>query len=134
MIHGIGADIVDIARIEKALAHNGEAFITRVYHPEEIAEAQRRYGDAIEKAVAFYAKRFAAKEAVAKALGTRIGEWVTAKDVYVVSAKNRRPSVQLMPEAETRVCQELGCSILKWQISLSDERDYALAYVMLEIA
>ena len=89
----IGTDIVDIARIEKILSHRGEAFLKRFLHPEEIGMIRK-----VETAAGFWA----AKEAVAKALGCGIGKSLSFHDIIISKDKNGAPSFQLSKEAQKR--------------------------------
>ena len=111
MIIGIGTDIVDIRRIEKLIEESGERFIAKIFNEEEKGEG-----------AAHYAKRFAAKEAVAKALGTGIGSNVSFKDIVITNDENGAPKVQVKGQ---------GLKV-KVHISLSDEYPYALAYAVAE--
>ncbi len=88
MILGIGNDLCDIRRIEKTLHRYGDRFLKRVFTDEERARAFRRAGPA-----STLAKRFAAKEAFSKALGTGFREGVHLKDIGVVNAPSGRPSI-----------------------------------------
>ena len=90
MIIGIGSDIVDVRRIAKAIERHGERFLGRIYTPAERAKAERR-ANRIET----YAKRFAAKEACAKALGTGFWRGVFWRDLGVVNLPGGKPSMQL---------------------------------------
>jgi holo-[acyl-carrier protein] synthase len=121
-MRGIGTDIVAIARIERALARHGARFAARILRPEELAA----FASAARPA-AWLAKRFAAKEALAKALGTGIGA-VSWQDFSVLSGESGAPVARCHGRAQD-VLAELGVRDI-W-ISLSDERDYALAFAVL---
>ena len=125
MIIGVGTDIVEIKRISASIERLGAKFIKRILTPSEqeqyYAIAQR------EKADAFVAKRFAAKEAAVKAMGTGIGSGVSFQHFCV---KNR-PSGQPYLEVDEVIENKLGESA-SWFLSLSDEQHYALAFVTLE--
>ena len=95
MIIGIGTDIIDIRRIEKVLARHGARFLKRVFTEEERAYAERRP----RNFAATLAKRFAAKEACAKALGTGLGQGVSWQDIGVVRGKFGPPSLKLKGKA-----------------------------------
>lgn len=123
MIVGIGTDIVAIARIQKALERNGEAFARRILTESELAVFQAR-----KSAIIYLASRFAAKEAAAKALGTGIGK-VSFQDLEIRSLKTGAPQLVFYGEA-LRLQRALG--ITRLHISLSDEREYAQAFVILE--
>src|SRR4051812_49727640 len=90
MIIGIGSDITDIRRIEKVIERHGERFLARIFTDTERARAERR-----AKSVETYAKRFAAKEACAKALGTGIRRGVWRRDMGVVNLPSGRPTMKL---------------------------------------
>src|SRR5438477_4828033 len=90
MILGLGNDIVDIRRIEKALDRYGERFLARVFTATERTKSEARLGR-----VASYAKRFAAKEACAKALGTGFRKGVFWRDMGVVNLRSGRPTMVL---------------------------------------
>jgi holo-[acyl-carrier protein] synthase len=98
MILGLGSDLIDIRRIEKTLERHGERFIARIFTPVERAAAERR----VTKA-ATYAKRFAAKEACAKALGTGFKAGVFWRDLGVVNLPGGRPTLQLTGGAAERL-------------------------------
>ena len=90
MILGIGSDIVDVRRIARVIERHGERFLARVYTATERAKADRR-----AKRMETYAKRFAAKEACAKALGTGFRQGVFWRDMGVVNLPSGRPTLEL---------------------------------------
>ncbi|MBX6426360.1 MAG: holo-ACP synthase [Variibacter sp.] len=98
MIIGIGSDLIDIRRIERVLERHGERFVARVFTEAEQARAERRRDRA-----ATYAKRFAAKEACAKALGTGLRAGVFWRDMGVVNQRSGRPTMQLTGGALKRL-------------------------------
>jgi holo-[acyl-carrier protein] synthase len=98
MILGIGIDLVDIRRIEKAIERHGERFIDRVFTAVERAKAEAR-----ANRIDTYAKRFAAKEACAKALGTGFRRGVFLRDIGVVNLKSGRPTLELTGGALQRL-------------------------------
>jgi holo-[acyl-carrier protein] synthase len=100
MIIGIGNDIIDIRRIEKTLARYGDRFLQRVFTDIERAKSDRR-----AKRAASYAKRFAAKEACAKALGTGLRRGVYWRDMGVVNLPSGRPTLKLTGGAAARLAQ-----------------------------
>ena len=122
MVIAIGTDIVEIARIAEALERQGERFIDRILTVSE----KTLYNQS--KSVSFVAKRFAAKEAVAKALGTGIGRGVSFQDIVISNNAKGAPLVELSNGAAD-VMRELGGA--RMLLSLSDERHYALAYAVL---
>src|ERR1700722_17642755 len=98
MIIGIGSDIVDIRRIEQTIARFGERFLDRIYTP-----AERRKAESRTAAAATYAKRFAAKEACAKALGTGFRNGVFFRDLGVVNLPGGKPTLALTGGAAQRL-------------------------------
>ena len=98
MILGIGTDLVDVERIEKVIERHGERFFARIFTPAERARAERRANPA-----ATYAKRFAAKEACAKALGTGLRNGVFWRDIGVVNLPSGRPTLKLSGGALARL-------------------------------
>ncbi len=122
MVIAIGTDIVEIARIAEVLERQGERFIDRILTVSE----KTLYNQS--KSVSFVAKRFAAKEAVAKALGTGIGRGVSFQDIVISNNAKGAPLVELSNGAAD-VMRELGGA--RMLLSLSDERHYALAHAVL---
>jgi holo-[acyl-carrier protein] synthase len=128
VIIGIGSDITDIRRIEKSLARFGERFTQRVFTDIERARAERKAGPANT-----YAKRFAAKEACAKALGTGMRRGVFWRDMGVVNARSGQPTMALTGGAAARLAEitpEGHAAII--HLTLSDEPPYAQAFVVIE--
>lgn len=131
MIIGFGIDMVDIGRIEKMLAEHGERFIERCFTQEERAYAEKRHESG--RSVEAYAKRFAAKEACAKALGCGIDEGVYLKDIGVVNDENGAPSLVLTGGALVRLKSITPeGSHAKIHVSLTDEPPLAQAQVIIE--
>ena len=126
MIVAIGIDLVEIARLEMVLARRGERFRSRVFTDGEISYCERRASAA---KFASYAARFAAKEAVMKALGTGWSDGVGWKDVEVVNELSGAPSIQLHGRALERM-REIGAS--RVHLSLSHSGDLAVAQAVLE--
>ena len=127
MIIGIGTDIVDIDRIRQTLAEQGMRFIERCF-----AEHERKYAPDHPAAAAHYAKRFAAKEAVAKALGTGIRDGIYLKDITVENDAAGAPRLRLYNAALQYLegMAPKGAKVM--HLSLSDERGHALAFVIIE--
>src|ERR1043166_827149 len=101
MIIGIGSDLIDITRVAKVIERHGERFLDRIFTDAERAKAERRAKNE-KMVVATYAKRFAAKEACSKALGTGIRRGVWWKDMGVVNLPGGRPTMQLTGGALAR--------------------------------
>lgn len=123
MALAIGTDIVEIERIAAILERQGNKFIQRI-----LCESERQEYNRLNQSVAFVAKRFAAKEAVAKALGTGIGRGVSFQDILIVNNEFGAPGAELSGGA-LQVMESLGGS--RMLLSLADERQYALAYAVL---
>jgi holo-[acyl-carrier protein] synthase len=121
MTKAIGTDIVEIKRIADALERQGDKFVQRILTASEIEEYQAR-----GNSVAFLAKRFAAKEAIAKALGTGIGRGISFQQLVTSNNLEGAPEVELQDTAAQRLTEIGGTKVL---LSLSDEKNYALAYV-----
>jgi holo-[acyl-carrier protein] synthase len=131
VILGIGSDLIDIRRVEKVLARHGERFIRRCFTEAEIARAERRRGAGTH--IATYAKRFAAKEACAKALGTGFSQGVFMKDIGVVNDRNGKPTIKLTGGARARLDQLAPPeSDARLHLTLTDEPPLAKALVMIE--
>ena len=124
MIAGIGTDIVSVARITRALERNGERFTDKVLAPVEQEVCAR-----LSRRGAYVAKRFAAKEAFFKALGEPPGAANTWHQLAVVNQADGRPCLEFGPLLMGLLRQR---GIVRWHVSLSDEHDYALAYIVLE--
>lgn len=127
MILGLGSDLIDIRRIEKSLDRFGDRFIQRLFTTTEQRKSESRAGR-----VASYAKRFAAKEACAKALGTGLRKGVFWIDMGVVNLPSGQPTMELKNGALARLHSMLP-SGKKPQIHLSitDEYPYAQAIVII---
>ena len=127
MIIGLGSDLVDIRRIERVLERHGERFTHRVF-----TEAERRKAEARATRAATYAKRFAAKEACAKALGTGFRRGVFFRDMGVVNMPSGRPTLVLAGGA-LRQLQRItpeGCEA-RIDLSLTDDFPLAQAVVII---
>ncbi|MDX2350054.1 MAG: holo-ACP synthase [Porticoccus sp.] len=122
MISGIGTDIVQIARIKDVLERRGRFFAVRILCPSEIAIFDNK-----KQPEAYLAKRYAAKEAASKALGTGIGT-ISWQDIEVSNDSAGAPLLTLTGAAHARMV-EMGAS--KVLVSLSDERDFVVAFVTL---
>lgn len=111
-IIGIGTDICQITRIEKLLAKNGDKFVNRILTP-----AEKKH----EITFAYIAKRYAAKEACAKALGLGIGANLSFQDMEISNTENGKPLLNVKNKPG-----------INFHISISDEKDYAIAMVVAE--
>lgn len=125
MILGIGTDLVEVARIHAALERHGARLIDRLLGPEE---RDRLPKNSRAAQAAWLAKRFATKEAVAKALGTGFRDGLRLSDIQTRHNGQGRPEVVLGGRARERFEQLGGGEI---SLSVSDERSYALAFVVI---
>jgi holo-[acyl-carrier protein] synthase len=127
MILGIGSDISDARRVARVIERHGERFLDRIFTPIERAKADRR-----RNRVETYAKRFAAKEACAKALGTGIRSGVWWRDMGVVNLPSGRPTMALTGGAQKRL-QALTPAGYEARIDLTitDEGPMAHAFVVI---
>ena len=128
MILGIGSDLCDIRRIEKALARHGERFTHRVFTEGERARCDRRKARAEG-----YARRFAAKEACSKALGTGLSDGVFWRDMEVVNLPSGQPTLHLTGGAAERLAAMLPPGhTARLHVSLTDDPPLAQAFVIIE--
>ncbi len=118
-IFGIGIDVVEVERIASAIERHGEPFLTKLFTPDE-----RTYCDAQKKPALHYAARFAAKEAVSKALGTGIGGQAGWLDLEITRDPSGAPKLSLQGNAADFAKKN---SISEIQISLTHAREYAAA-------
>jgi holo-[acyl-carrier protein] synthase len=133
MIIGIGTDITAIARIEKVLAEHGGRFVARCYSAEERARVESAAAGDAKRLAAGYAKRWAAKEACAKALGLGIRDNVFLKDIAVINDSMGAPQLALSGGAKERLTQITPRGMTPFiHISLSDEAETALAFVVID--
>ncbi|MEX0591438.1 MAG: holo-ACP synthase [Xanthobacteraceae bacterium] len=129
MIIGMGSDITDIRRIEKVIGRHGDRFLDRIFTEAERARAERR-----AHPMATYAKRFAAKEACAKALGTGMRRGVWWRDMGVINLSSGRPTMQLTGGALRRLeaITPEGCQA-RIDLTISDEWPLAQAIVVISV-
>lgn len=123
MIHGIGTDIVAVARLRSLLDRHGELALKKL-----LAASERQDFDVAPDKGRFLAKRFAAKEAFAKALGTGLRAPVTLPSIAIVHDASGKPDFAYSGELSCLVAEQR----LAAHLSISDEADYAVAYVILE--
>ena len=128
MIIGIGSDLIDIRRVEATLARHGTRFEARVF-----TDVERRKSNGRTLRAASYAKRFAAKEACAKALGTGMRADVYWRDMGVVNLRSGQPTMALTGHAAEHLARLTPAGHeAKIHLTLSDEHPYALAFVVIE--
>ena len=128
MIIGIGNDIIDIRHIEATLERFGDRFVQRIFTPVEQAKSDRR-----RLRAASYAKRFAAKEACSKALGTGLRRGVYWRDMGVANLASGKPTMQLTNGAQTRL-DEITPAGMQAQIDLTITDDFPLAQAIVIIS
>jgi len=132
MIIGIGSDLIDIRRIAKVIERHGERFLDRIFTEAERAKAERR-AKSEKMVVATYAKRFAAKEACSKALGTGIRRGVWWRDMGVINLPGGRPTMELTGGARERLAV-LTPEGHEARIDLSITDDWPLAQAFIVIS
>lgn len=128
MIYGIGTDIIRISRIEAALARHGDRFAEKVLGPEELEKYHRRKAKVEARGVRFLATRFAAKEAFSKAIGLGMRMPMTWRSMQTLNAPGGKP-VPVTAGALKEFMEQNG---LAAQVSITDEADYAVAFVIVE--
>ena len=129
MIFGVGTDIIDVRRIEAALARHGERFALRVLGPAELPVWRERGARQPKRGVRYLATRFCAKEAFAKAVGLGLHTPMSWRACEIVNAPGGQPQIRLHG-ALRDWCSARGLQV---QLSLSDETDYATAFVVVSI-
>ena len=124
MIYGLGIDIIDIRRIKRVIDIYGDKFKFKCFHLDEIKKSENKF-NSIES----YAKRYAAKEACAKALGTGLARGVFWKDIEVINNQYGKPFIKLHGKAKEIFKNMNTNSNMQIEVSLSDEKKYAIANV-----
>jgi holo-[acyl-carrier protein] synthase len=128
MIIGVGSDLCDIRRVEETLERYGERFIARCF-----TEIERRKSEGRKDRAASYAKRFAAKEACAKALGTGLRRGVFWRDMGVVNLPSGQPTMRLTGGASTRLSAITPAGWVPFiHLTITDEHPLAQAFVVIE--
>src|SRR6202000_1943225 len=128
MIIGLGSDLIDVRRIEKTIARHGERFINRIFTDIELAKSDKR-----AQRAASYAKRFAAKEACSKALGTGLNKGVYWRDMGVVNLPGGKPTMKLTGGALARL-EAITPAGYTAVIDLSIPDDFPLAQAIVIIS
>ena len=125
-IYGIGTDIVNIERIKNSLKN--KEFINRIFNEKEILKCKK-----INKSINCYAKRFAAKEAFSKALGTGISRGVNFNEIVILNKKSGKPYINIIGQTKKTLNKRFKKKKSKISLSLSDEKKYAVAFVTISI-
>ncbi len=125
-IFGIGTDIVNIKRIENSLKRRGSSFKKKIFSKKEIL-----YCDKKKNPHSYYAKRFAAKEAFSKALGTGIRKGISLKNIEVSNNIYGKPSIKLDKKLDQYLKKKIKTKIYDIHLSLSDDKPWAQATVII---
>jgi holo-[acyl-carrier protein] synthase len=126
-IYGIGTDIVNISRI-KAMLKKNKNFKNRIFSSMEI-----KHCEAKSNKIASYAKRFAAKEAFSKALGTGISNGINFNEIIVSNIKSGKPNIKLLGKTKKKVNKVIKKNKFNIFLSLSDDKPFALATVVISL-
>ncbi len=125
-IYGIGTDIANIQRIKKSIKNKN--FVYRLFNKIEIKKCNNQFNKAN-----CYAKRFAAKEAFSKALGTGISKGINFDEIIVHNIKTGKPKIKLLGNTKKKVIKLLKKKNIKIFVSLSDDKPFAVATVVISI-
>ena len=125
-IFGIGTDIVSVERVKKSIKNKN--FLKRLFNEREIAKC-----NGISNSPNCYAKRFAAKEAFSKALGTGISNGINFNEIVILNKKSGKPYISLIGKTNKTLKKKFKHKKLKISLSLSDEMKYAVAFVTISI-
>ena len=128
MIFGVGTDICDVRRIAATLARRGERFAERVLGPREIEVFRERLAKVPARGISYLATRFSAKEAFSKAVGMGMRSPMTWRACEIVNAPGGKPLIRL----HGALADWFAERHLQAQVSLSDETDYAVSFVIIE--
>ncbi len=135
MIIGIGSDIINIDSIAGLHEKFGENFLEKIFTINEVSAAGRYNKTENQKAIfAHYAKRFAAKEAFAKALGFGIGSEINFLDIEVKNDANGKPNIEITQKITDLLSQKSSAKNFIVHLTLSDDAPYATAFVVVEAA
>ena len=133
MIVGIGCDLANINRFEKALAKFGGRFVNRAFSEREKAELARRERMSPKEHACAAATRFAAKEACTKALGTGFRDGIFMRDIEIVHQPSGKPELYLQNGARRRLEEICGGAAFKIHVTMTDDYPWAQAFVIIEI-
>ena len=125
-IFGIGTDIIQVDRIKKNLKKKG--FVNRIFSKKEIAKCKK-----ISNSSNCFAKRFAAKEAFSKALGTGISRGINFNEILILNKKSGKPYISLIGQTKKIFNSKVKNKKTKIALSVSDEKKYAVAFVTISI-
>ena len=125
-IFGIGTDIISIDRIKNSLKNKN--FIKRVYNEKEIFKCKK-----LSTSINCFAKRFAAKEAFSKALGTGISKGINLNEIVILNKKSGKPYINITGQTKKILLKKFKGKKSKISLSLADEKKYAVAFVTISI-
>ena len=125
-IFGIGTDIVSVDRIKNSLKN--KKFVNRIFNEKEILKCKKT-----KNTFNCYAKRFAAKEAFSKALGTGISNGVNFNEIIILNKKSGKPYINIIGETKKIIHKKFKRKKSKISLSLSDEKKYAVAFVTISL-
>jgi holo-[acyl-carrier protein] synthase len=126
VIYGIGTDIVQISRVEAAVARNGERFVEKILGPEELVKYHARRAKNEVRGLRFLATRFSAKEAFSKAIGLGMRMPMTWRSAQMLNAPSGKPTIVCSGVLE----EFMQKNRLSAQVTISDEADYGVAFVI----
>ena len=123
---GIGTDILSIDRILRSLKNKN--FVKRIFNEKEILKCKR-----VNKSINCYAKRFAAKEAFSKALGTGVSNGLNFNEIVILNKKTGKPYINVVGQTKKILYRKFKGKKIKISLSLSDEKKYAVAFVTISL-
>ena len=123
---GIGTDILSIDRIQRSLKNKN--FVKRIFNEKEILKCK-----SVNKSVNCYAKRFAAKEAFSKALGTGVSNGLNFNEIIILNKKTGKPYINVVGQTKKILYRKFNGKKIKISLSLSDEKKYAVAFVTISL-
>ena len=124
-IIGTGVDIVENSRIKKSIANN--SFLNRVFTSKEILISKK-----IKNKTSYFAKRFAAKEAFVKSLGTGFRNGINLKDISIINDKLGKPSFSINKKIKNLIKKRFKINSFNFFLSISDEKKYSIAFVIFQ--
>ena len=125
-LYGVGTDIIRVKRLNKSL--NKKLLLSRIFNEKEIVKCKRT-----KRNSNCFSKRFAAKEAFSKALGTGISKGINFNEIIVLNEKSGKPYIKLIKKTKKIVEKKLKKRKYKISLSIADEKDYAVAFVTISI-
>ena len=125
-IFGVGTDIIKVSRVKNSLKN--KLFVSRIFSSEEVSKCNKNLNRS-----SCYAKRFAAKEAFSKALGTGIAKGIKFNEIVILNEKNGKPFIKLLNKTKKIVSKIIKKKKYKISLSIADEKNYAVAFVTISI-